>query len=480
MKKTRKNLTIIFAILFLIASINFISSQESQTICSIYLTGVGCPHCAASDPILLQDYPQEYPNFVVIEYELYQLSENGKVLDSYISNSNAQTGIPQMIINNEMESGEYSSGGGPTTTWAKEKIETLDYAKCKLSDGSEEFFEKIKLQELPGKPKIWTKDRILIKERQEEFGNQTKITWIFQWNDDYQIYKNKYIENDKLKELLFLNIDKILEQIDSDFAEPTPVAISGGKINFDNAITFQTILGKTDSNIEKLTLAKLISLALVDAVNPCALAVLTLMLIAILTYNPKNKKNLLLAGLAFATSVFIMYLIYGLIIIKSFQLIQALTSVRIILYKILGGVAILLGALNIRDFVTYRPGSLGTEMPMKLRPKLKKLISKVTSPKGAFVVGLFVTLFLLPCTIGPYVIAGGILSTSTLIKTIPPLLLYNFIFILPMIILTFIVYKGVAKVDDISGWKDKNIRKLHLVAGIIMFLLGIAMILGLV
>lgn len=230
----------------------------------------------------------------------------------------------------------------------------------------------------------------------------------------------------------------------------------------------------------ELTFIKLISLAAVDAVNPCAIAVLTLMLIAILTYNPKDKKNLLLAGLAFCFSVFIMYLIYGLIIIKFFQIVQTLTSIRLYLYRILGGVAILLGGLNIRDFLNYEPGTLGTEMPLSLRPRVKSLINKVTSPKGAFIVGLFVTLFLLPCTIGPYVIAGGILSAYQLIKTLPPLLLYNLIFILPMLIITGIVYFGVKEVEDVAGWKDRNIKKLHLIAGLIMIGLGLAMILRLV
>ncbi|MCK4647738.1 hypothetical protein KAT24_02305, partial [Candidatus Pacearchaeota archaeon] len=97
---------------------------------------------------------------------------------------------------------------------------------------------------------------------------------------------------------------------------------------------------------------------------------------------------------------------------------------------------------------------------------------------GAFIVGLFVTIFLLPCTIGPYIIAGGILSAMAIIKTIPPLLLYNAIFVIPMIIITGIVYFGISKVEDVSGWKDKNIKVLHLIAGIIMLLLGIGLLLG--
>ena len=35
-------------------------------------------------------------------------------------------------------------------------------------------------------------------------------------------------------------------------------------------------------------------------------------------------------------------------------------------------------------------------MPLKLRPRMKSIVKRITSPKGAFVIGLFVTLFLLP------------------------------------------------------------------------------------
>jgi len=230
--------------------------------------------------------------------------------------------------------------------------------------------------------------------------------------------------------------------------------------------------------MEELTLAKILSLAAVDAVNPCEIAVLALMLIAIMTYNPKARRNILLSGFAFIAAVYLLYLFYGLVIIRFFQLVQALTSIRLVLYKVLGIVAILLGLFNIKDFIKYSPGGFMTEMPMSLRPMAKKIISGVTSPKGAFVVGAFVTVFLLPCTMGPYIIAGGILSALDLIKTIPWLLVYNLVFVSPMVLITLVVYVGITTVENVSGWKDRNIRYLHLVAGTIMVLLGLAMIAG--
>ena len=146
----------------------------------------------------------------------------------------------------------------------------------------------------------------------------------------------------------------------------------------------------------------------------------------------------------------------------------------------MGLIAIILGILNIKDFIKYKPGGFLTEMPLFLRPKVKKIISGITSPKGAFITGLFVTLFLLPCTIGPYIIAGGILSAIKILKTIPWLILYNLIFVLPMVCIVLLVYLGVSKVEDVSQWKEKNIRYLHLVAGLIMVGLGVGMLFGLI
>jgi hypothetical protein len=228
--------------------------------------------------------------------------------------------------------------------------------------------------------------------------------------------------------------------------------------------------------VEGLTLARIVSLAAADAVNPCALAVLTLILIAILTYNPKKKRNVLLAGLAFTAAIYILYFIYGIIITISFEISQVLGLIRPILYTVLGVFAIFLGILNLKDSIFYKPGGFLTEMPMSWRPRVKKIISSVTSPPGAFKVGIFVTIFLLPCTIGPYLIAGGTLSVIELLARVPWLLLYNIIFVLPMLAITAIVYTGFMTVERVSSWKTTNIRYLHFIIGLIMLGLGIFML----
>ncbi len=224
---------------------------------------------------------------------------------------------------------------------------------------------------------------------------------------------------------------------------------------------------------------KITSLALADSVNPCEIAVLAMVLIAILIQNPEKRKRVLFGGFAFISAVYIGYLAYGLIIIQFFKVFaEILRQNSVLIYRGLAILAMILGALNIKDFFMYKKGSFATEMPLFLRPRVKRIIDRITSPSGAFIIGFIVTLFLLPCTMGPYIVASGLLSELGTLTALPWLLYYNFVFVLPMIIIVFVIYFGFAKVDEVSGWKDRNVKILHLIAGILLFLVGIAMLLG--
>jgi len=228
-----------------------------------------------------------------------------------------------------------------------------------------------------------------------------------------------------------------------------------------------------------LTFLRMTTLALADSINPCAIAVLGMILTTILIQNPDKKRKVLMGGLFFILAVYIGYLVYGIIIIQLFKTFaEFLRNSSSCFYKCLAILAIVFGALNIKDYFIYKKGNLGTEMPLFMRPKVKRVIQKITSPTGAFLIGFIVTLFLLPCTIGPYVIASGILSELGILGALPWLLYYNLIFILPMLIITIIIYFGLKKVDEVEGWKERNIRKLHLIAGALLFLVGLVILLG--
>lgn len=399
--KMKKIHFLVFALLLLavipFSSASHVADMNTTYVCGIYVTGIGCPHCAKVEPFI-EDLLNRTPNLVLFKYEIYKEQENVPYADTYLSNYGIPPGIPLVMFSKDV----YLRGDTPIINGLERAISEMGENPCPLMDGSSLDFRELDCDSLPGKPEILIGDEV----------------------------------------------------------------VSGG--------------GACVEPKQELTLLKILSLAAVDAVNPCEIAVLTMILVAILTADPKNKKRVLMAGLMFSLAIVLMYIVYGLVIIKFFQVVQMLKGVGLVIFKVLAVLAIILGVLNIKDFFSYRPGGFMTEMPIFLRPKVKKLIASVTSPRGAFVIGLLVTLFLIPCTMGPYFIAGGLLSSLELLKTIPWLVLYNLIFILPMVIITLVVYFGFTTVENVSGWKERNIRYLHLVAGVILVLLGIAMILGLV
>ena len=222
---------------------------------------------------------------------------------------------------------------------------------------------------------------------------------------------------------------------------------------------------------------KITSLALADSVNPCELAILVMVLVTIMTQNPDKRRKVLYGGMGFVSAVYLAYLFYGIILVQFFssftEFMRGNTSY---VYNGLAILSMILGALNIKDYFMYKPGSVATEMPLFMRPIAKRTIKGITSTKGAFFIGFLVTLFLLPCTMGPYIVASGLLADKGVLGALPWLLYYNLVFVFPMILVVALVYYGFAKVDEVSGWKERNIKRLHLIAGILLFLVGLAIL----
>ena len=210
--------------------------------------------------------------------------------------------------------------------------------------------------------------------------------------------------------------------------------------------------------------------ALVDSVNPCAMSVLLILLALLISVGDRNKA--LISGIAFIISIFIIYLLFGFGI---FQVIQ-ISGLSFWFYKTVGALAVIVGILSVRDYLISKAAGKGPgySIPGIFRPFLRNVLAGVTNPVGAFVAGIFVTLFELPCTGGPYLYVLGMLAEkSTQAAAIPILIYYNIIFILPLVAIMALVLWGLTTTEKAQKWKEKNIEKISLVAGILMILLGI-------
>ncbi|MFA5747708.1 MAG: cytochrome c biogenesis CcdA family protein [Candidatus Absconditabacterales bacterium] len=210
--------------------------------------------------------------------------------------------------------------------------------------------------------------------------------------------------------------------------------------------------------------------AISDSINPCAFAVMLLLLSTILSKH-KSRRKTILSGILFCLAVFLTYLAMGIGLFSAL----ATTTNTLYLKLVVGILGILVGLANVKDYFRYGKFFV-MEVPFSRRPKMMSIIEKVSSPLGTFLVGILVSLFLLPCSSGPYFTILGYLSAQTKelhLRGYIYLVVYNLIFTLPMVIITFLVGLGFRSVDQLAKIKHDNTRLIHLIVGILMLGLGI-------
>jgi len=215
--------------------------------------------------------------------------------------------------------------------------------------------------------------------------------------------------------------------------------------------------------------------ALVDSINPCAMAILIFLLG--LHSASKDRRRLIKSSAAFMASIYLSYFLFGMGLLSVIQI----TGLSYWLYRVMGIFAIAIGLLNLKDY--FWPGSLGfaMEVPRSLRPRLTSLLKMITSPLGAFVTGFSISLFELPCTGGPYLYILGLLAEKTTrTSAVPILLYYNLIFTVPLILITLLVYLRLSPIQRIADWEQKSKRTLHLAIGLAMTTLGTITMLNLI
>jgi cytochrome c biogenesis protein CcdA/glutaredoxin len=231
---------------------------------------------------------------------------------------------------------------------------------------------------------------------------------------------------------------------------------------------------KGGSIAQRLTLPAILIAAALDSVNPCDFAVLVLLLGTLLVIGKRTK--VVWAGLAFSAGIFVAYFTMGFGLYSLLGLTVGTRSFREPFIYAVSGLAILVGLWEMKDLLWYGKW-FSIEVPEKWKPSVKKLTSSAVTIPGAFVVGLLDSLFLAPCTSGPYIVILTLLSqTSTRWQGAGYLLIYNLIFILPMIAITLAVHFGLTTTARAERWRQAKLGKLHFVTGLVMLVLGVGMI----
>ncbi len=220
----------------------------------------------------------------------------------------------------------------------------------------------------------------------------------------------------------------------------------------------------------RVTLPVVIGAAAASALNPCSGAVFVLLLGTILVVS-RRRKAVLGAGFSFTAASFISYFFIGL---GLFTVVQS-SGIQRYAFIAVAILAVLIGLWNAKDFF-WRKSRL-PELPESWQPLIKRSTSRVTPVLGASFIGFAASLFLLPCTSGPYIVIIGMLgSISTQMQAIWLLLLYNTIFVLPFIAITLVVGLGFSTATKFEKWRVERLRRFRLITGLLMLALGVTLI----
>lgn len=206
--------------------------------------------------------------------------------------------------------------------------------------------------------------------------------------------------------------------------------------------------------------------ALIDSINPCAFSIL-LLTIAFLFSVGCLRSGILKIGTAYIFGIFLIYMLIGLGILQTLHVF----STPHFMAKAGALLLILLGAINIiNEFFPAFPVKL--RIPQAAHHKMAELMEQASMPT-AFFLGALVGLCEFPCTGGPYLMVLGLLyDKATYMAGLGYLLLYNLIFILPLVIILLIASdKGL--LEKVQAWQGKERGIMRFGGGIAMVALGI-------
>lgn len=220
------------------------------------------------------------------------------------------------------------------------------------------------------------------------------------------------------------------------------------------------------------TIGLVIASAAIDSINPCAIGVLILMVSVILGGSKGQEgsttKRLLTLGGAYIFAIFMTYLIAGLGLVYFFSAIPIVLAEYLSLF--VGSLVILAGIFEIKDYFWYGKG-FSLQIPKYFAKKIHDYSTTKTTIWGVMFLGAFVAAVELPCTGAPYLAIITILRIDFNFMAFLLMVLYNFIFVLPLLVILFMVAGG-TKISVVSKWKEESKGNMRLFMGLLLAALG--------
>ncbi len=226
---------------------------------------------------------------------------------------------------------------------------------------------------------------------------------------------------------------------------------------------------------------------LLDGINPCAFATIVFF-ISYMNLVGRGRKEMLIAGGAFALAVFVTYLLVGLGTLSFMNYLNQFSGVAKCVYLIAAATTFTLAGLSLYDAVKAKQGKtkdILLQLPRALKLRIHKVIRERTRTSGviagALVIGFVISALELVCTGQVY------LPTLTFVAgvedmrahAIAYLLLYNLMFIVPLLVVFGCVYWGTTSIQ-LGGILQKHLVVVKVGIGFLLFGLGTWLMLSVV
>jgi cytochrome c biogenesis protein CcdA/glutaredoxin len=233
----------------------------------------------------------------------------------------------------------------------------------------------------------------------------------------------------------------------------------------------------------RFTLLGIAAAGLLDGVNPCAFATIVFF-VSYLVFLGRRRRDIVTMAVAFIAAVFIVYFAIG---IGAYKLLEYLTGFDIIarvIFMCFGVFALVLGVLSLRDFFLARKGQTDRmllQLPLGIKQRIHRDIKERTAVGsivfGSFVAGFIVSVLEFGCTGQIYLptITFMISKAGLQVKPVFALLLYNLMFVLPLIVIALVAV--VFTTRAVGRALSAKIPAVKLLTALLFFGLGIVLIL---
>ncbi len=206
--------------------------------------------------------------------------------------------------------------------------------------------------------------------------------------------------------------------------------------------------------------------AAIDSINPCAIGVL-LLLISVLISSGDSTKRMLYLGSVYIISVFTVYFLAGLGLMHFMAVIPLVVAQYITLT--VSALVVLAGLVEIKDYFWYARG-FTLAIPVRYSSMIHKMSENSTVGGIAFL-GAFVSAVELPCTGAPYLAIITLLSQYFDFTAFVLLVVYNIVFVLPLVIILLLVAFG-KRVSELKRWHKTNKAYMRLATGVLLIAMG--------